>query len=389
MQPVYLDNAGTTPPSPAVIQAISQAEQETWGNASSTHFFGRHAKQALENARIVLANSINAQPGQIVLTSGGSESDNTAVVQTALARQHLGKHIITDQIEHKAILESMKYLETLGFDVTYLPVDETGHVAVADVAAALRDDTILVSIMYGNNEIGSRQPIAEIGELLKNHQAWFHTDAVQAYGLTDIDVVADHIDLLSTSAHKINGPKFMGFLFESDNVHFKPLIKGGDQEKKRRAGTENVPGVIGFATAVKALTPAVKAARQAQFAHFKQMIVGALQDAGIKFAVNGSLAPTELQHVLNLWLPGVPTDALLVNLDLAGFAVSGGSACTAGSLEPSHVLTAMFGSDSPRLRESIRISFGSINTDAQIQDFAEKLVQIAGKMQTKNAQVLS
>lgn len=384
-QPVYLDNAGTTPPSAAVIQAIAQAEQDTWGNASSTHAFGRHAKQALENARVVLADSINAQPDQIVITSGGSESDNTAIVETALARQQLGKHIITDQIEHKAVLESMHYLEQLGFTVTYLPVDETGHVAVADVANALRDDTILVSIMAGNNEVGSSQPIHAIGTLLQDHQAWFHTDAVQAYGLTDIDVVADHIDLLSTSAHKINGPKFMGFLYESANVHFRPLIKGGDQEHKRRAGTENVPGVVGFATAVQALTPAVKAARQKQFAGYKQTILHALAAAGVRYAVNGSLAPTELQHVLNLWLPGVPTDALLVKLDLAGYAVSGGSACTAGSLEPSHVLTAMFGADSPRVKESVRISFGSVNTPEQIQAFAAALAQIAQRTQAQLA----
>lgn len=381
MQEIYLDNAATTPMSPAVIAEMTDKMTNVFGNASTLYGLGREAHTIMENSRQIIADSIHAASDEeIVFTSGGSESDNTAITETAMARQNLGKHIITTAIEHEAILKPLAALEKQGFTVTYLPVDEHGRISLADFKAALDDDTILVSIMMGNNEVGSRMPIHEIGEILKDHQAWFHTDAVQAYGLLDIDVQRDHIDLLSTSAHKLNGPKMMGFLYRREGVNFAPLVKGGDQEEKRRAGTENVPALAGFAKAVSAVTPAVKAQRQAKYHEFKQYIVDGLTKRGVDFAVNGSLTGENLNHVLNLWIKGVSTYVMQTNLDLAGIAVSGGSACTAGSIEPSHVLTAMFGADSPRIGESIRVSFGAYTTSADLDAFIQNVAAIVKRI---------
>lgn len=380
MTHTYLDNAATTPMDPAVIAVMTEQMQQNFGNASNIHYFGRQARQVLDASRKTLAQSINAKEAEIVFTSGGTEGDNTAIMQTALQRQKLGRHIITTAIEHEAVLKPLHFLETQGFEVTYLPVDERGLISLADFKAALRDDTILVSIMMGNNEVGSHMPIHEIGELLKDHQAWFHTDAVQAYGLLDIDVQRDHIDLLSVSAHKLNGPKFLGFLYRRQGINFPSFIKGGDQEDKRRAGTENIPAITGFAKAVELDTPAEKAARQQKYAGFKHQLLAGLTANGIDFAVNGELNPDNLQHVLNIWIKGISTYVLQMNLDLAGFAISGGSACTAGSLEPSHVLTAMYGKDSPRIEESIRISFGKDNTAAEIDNFVAALTKIVQRV---------
>ncbi|MCM0599325.1 cysteine desulfurase family protein [Periweissella fabalis] len=363
---VYLDNAATTPMAPEVIDTMLTTMQSTFGNASSTHAFGRKAHMVLENARQVIARSINAKDEEIVFTSGGTESDNTAIIGTAEARQHLGKHIITSAVEHEAVLKPLAWLAEHGFEITYLPVNEAGEVSVADLKAALRDDTILVTIMMGNNEVGSHMPIREIGAVLADHQAWFHTDAVQAYGLLDIDVKRDHIDMLSTSAHKINGPKQLGFLYRRDGLVFPSYLKGGDQEEKRRAGTENIPAIAGFATAVELITPAEKAKRQVKYAAFKDQVLSGLAAADIDVAVNGAIKEDSLQHVLNIWIKGVSTYVMQTNLDMAGIAISGGSACTAGSLEPSHVLTAMYGETSPRIEESLRISFGTYTTSADI-----------------------
>ncbi|CAM3172762.1 cysteine desulfurase family protein [Lactiplantibacillus plajomi] len=383
MKRVYLDNAATTPMAASVIQTMTDQMTNDFGNASSTHAFGRAAREVLDNSRHVIAKSINAADDDIIFTSGGTESDNTALIQTAFARQKLGKHIITTAIEHQAILKSAAYLEEQGFEVTYLPVDRNGNISLADLKAALRADTILVSVMTGNNEVGSHMPIHEIGELLKDHQAWFHTDAVQAYGLLDIDVQRDHIDLLSTSAHKINGPKFLGFLYKRNGVNFPSFIKGGEQEDKRRAGTENVPAIAGFAQAVQELTTEEKAHRQAKYHDFKQYVVDQLTANGIDFEVNGALGTDNLQHVLNLWIKGISTYILQTNLDLGGVAVSGGSACTAGSLEPSHVLIAMFGADSPRVNESIRLSFGRYTTKEDLDQFVTVLTKTVQRLSKK------
>lgn len=384
MKEIYLDNAATTPISDAVLTEMTDKLQNVYGNASTLYGLGRESHTVLERSRHIIAQSINATDDEIVFTSGGTESDNTAIIQTALTRKNLGKHIITTAVEHEAILQPLLYLESLGYEVTYLPVDETGHISLEDFKKALRDDTILVSIMTGNNEVGSVMPIHEIGEILKDHQAWFHTDAVQAYGLLDIDVNRDNIDLLSTSAHKINGPKMVGFLYKREGINFPSFLKGGQQEEKRRAGTENVPGIAGFAKAVEEITPEEKAARQIKYFEFKQQIVEGLTKNNIDFAVNGDLEKNELQHVLNIWIKGVSTYVMQTNLDLAGIAISGGSACTAGSIEPSHVLTAMYGQDSPRISESIRISFGKNTTTDEINQLINSITQIVNRLKKRS-----
>lgn len=384
MEPVYLDNAATTPMSKEVVAEMTDKMNNVWGNASTTYSFGRKAHTVMENSRQMIAASINATSTEIMFTSGGSESDNTAIVQTAIARQNLGKHIITTAIEHEAVLKPLQYLEHQGFEVTYLPVDQNGNISLTDFNNALRNDTILVTIMMGNNEVGSRMPIHEIGEILKDHQAWFHTDAVQTYGLLDIDVKRDHIDMLSTSAHKINGPKMIGFLYRRNGINFPSFVKGGEQEDKRRAGTENIPAIAAFGTAVSVLTSTEKKARQKKYFEFKNQIITGLKTNGVAVEVNGEIKPDNLNHVLNIWLKGISTYVMQTNLDLAGFAISGGSACTAGNLEPSHVLTAMFGENSPRISESIRISFGRYTTGDQIEAFIQTVTKIVNRLTEKS-----
>lgn len=385
MKEIYLDNAATTPISQSVYEEMMDKYKNVYGNASTLYGLGREAHTLMENSREVIAKSINADVDDIIFTSGGTEGDNTAIVQSALARQSLGKHIITTAIEHEAVLKPLEYLEGLGFEVTYLPVDEHGNMSIDDFKAALRDDTILVTIMSGNNEVGTVMPIHEIGEILADHQAWFHTDAVQAYGLKDIDVQRDHIDLLSTSAHKINGPKMIGFLYKRNGINFTSFVKGGDQETKRRAGTENVPAIAGFARAVADITPEVKQERQAKYFEFKQYLVEQLTAREIDFEINGELNPDGLNHVFNIWLKDISTYVMQTNLDLAGIAVSGGSACTAGSIEPSHVLTAMFGEDSPRISESIRISFGIENTKEDLDRLVDAIDKTVQRLKRKEA----
>lgn len=373
----YFDNAATTPVSPAVIKAMLPVLQTTYGNPSSIHYFGRQAHQLLDQSRQTIAKSIHAQHrDEIIFTSGGTESDNTAILSTAHAYRHLGRHIITTKIEHPAVLETMKELAAEGYEITYLPVDEQGRLSLADFKAALRSDTILVSVMMANNEVGTLEPIAEIGQILRQHQAVFHTDAVQAYGLVNIDVQALGVDLLSVSGHKLHGPKGIGFLYVSQQLKFRPLLHGGEQEKKRRAGTENMPGIVGLAQAVTDLTASAKKAKYQEFRQYKETLVQSLQKQHVNFAINGPDVTAGLPHVLNIWLKGVPTTVALMNLDLLGFAVSGGSACAAGSLTPSHVLVALYGEDSPRVKESLRISFGSENA----RDSVEKLGQALGQV---------
>ncbi|MCH4165326.1 MAG: cysteine desulfurase [Lentilactobacillus diolivorans] len=383
MKEIYLDNAATTRVSDEVYAELMDKYKNVYGNASTLYGIGRQAREVMESSRETIAKSINANPDDIIFTSGGSESDNTAVMQTAIARKSLGNHIITTAIEHEAILKPAAALEKMGFRITYLPVDEYGNISLDDLKAALDDETILVSIMTGNNEVGSIMPIHEIGELLKDHQAWFHTDAVQAYGLLDIDVKRDHIDLLSTSAHKINGPKMIGFLYKRNGINFPPLIKGGDQETKRRAGTENVPAIAGFAKAVETITPEEKAHRQEKYLKFKKYIADKLTANGIDFEVNGRITEDNLNHVFNIWIKGISTYVLQTNLDLAGIAVSGGSACTAGSIEPSHVLVAMYGKDSPRISESLRVSFGRYNTYEDLDKLVDSITQIVTRIKSK------
>lgn len=377
MERIYLDNAATTPMDSRVVEVISEAMKNNFGNASAVNSWGREARSILDRSRHFIAQSINAQlDNEIIFTSGGTESDNTAIIQTAMKRKGQGRHIITTAIEHEAVLKPMQYLETQGFEVTYLPVDENGEISLDDLKRELRDDTILVSIMSGNNEVGSKMPIHEIGEIVAESNAWFHTDAVQAYGLLDIDVQADHIDLLSTSAHKLNGPKFLGFLYQRNGIQFDSYIKGGDQELTRRAGTENVPAIAGFAKAVEIDDSSEKEKRRERYYGFKKQLTDGLKANNIDFEINGKMNEGELPHVLNIWFKGIPNDAFITNLDLNGIAVAAGSACTAGSLEPSHVLTAMYGADSPRIKESIRFSFGMENTPEEIDRTVEQITKI-------------
>ncbi|UQS85536.1 cysteine desulfurase [Apilactobacillus apisilvae] len=380
MKEIYLDNAATTKIDDEVLADMYDKFKNVYGNASTLYGLGRRAHTILEDSRDIIAKSINAESDEIIFTSGGTESDNTAIMQTAEARKSLGNHIITTAIEHEAVLKPLSFLENNGFRVTYLPVDKNGQISIDDLKSALDDDTILVTIMTGNNEVGSHMPIHEIGKILKDHQAWFHTDAVQAYGLSNIDVKADYIDMLSTSAHKLNGPKMMGFLYRKEGISFPSFIKGGDQEDKRRAGTENIPAISGFATAVSLATPELKKKLHDRYVGFKRTIIETLKNNNIDFEVNGSMDNNNLQHVFNLWVKNVPTDLLQTNLDLDGIAVSSGSACTAGSIEPSHVLIAMYGKESPRISQSIRISFSKFTTDDDIDSFVTSLIRIVNRI---------
>lgn len=363
---VYIDNAGTTPMAPEVVSEMTDKMTNVFGNASTTNYYGRIAKQVLEDSRHVMAESINAAyDDEIVITSGGTESDNTAIKQTALARQNEGHHIITTRFEHEAILRPLEDLEKQGYEVTYLNVDENGQIDLEELKQAIRPDTILVSVMMVNNEVGSHLPIHEIGEIVAPTNAWFHTDAVQAYGTVPIDVQKDQIDLLSVSGHKLNGPKMIGFLYRRRGINFPSFVRGGDQELKRRAGTENVPAAAGFAKAIE-LHMADLADQTKRYLKLKQRLVDGLKANNIEFEINGRLNEGMAPQVISIWFKDVPNDALLTNLDLDGIVGAAGSACTSGSLDPSHVLVAMYGKDSPRVWETLRFSFGIYNTTEDV-----------------------
>lgn len=378
MSRIYVDHAATAPMYPAVIDQMVAVMTHQFGNPSSIHSFGREARHLIDESRFVLAESIAAQEKEIIFTSGGTEADNLALFGVAKANAVKGRHIITTKIEHHAVLHGCEQLEKEGFEVTYLPVDKTGIIALEDLKLALREDTILVSIMFGNNEVGTLQPIKEIGQLLVDHQAIFHTDAVQAYGLETINVEELQVDLLSVSAHKISGPKGIGFLYVRDGVRLFPQQFGGEQERKRRAGTENVAAIVGFKEAVQ-LTQQHQEENRLKYKKWKQLLVDRLQTEQIDFQVNGDYNNT-LPHVINLSFTCVDVEAMLVNLDLAGIAASSGSACTAGSVAPSHVLVAMYGEKSPRLHNSIRFSFGNANTTEQIEILANKVALIVKRL---------
>lgn len=375
-----MDNAATTPMDPKVIEKISSEMTNDFGNASSQHAFGRRARQVVEAARHQLAETINAEDKEIIFTSGGSESNNTAIFGTARARKKIGKKIITTKVEHPSVLNPMKRLAQEGYEIVYLDVDEAGHINLKDLKRELTPDTILVSVMAVNNEVGSIMPLKEIGELVKDSNAYFHVDDVQGFGNIEIDVKDMNIDLLSTSAHKVNGPKFLGFLYEKNGLNVSNLLLGGEQELKRRPGTENVPGIAGFGVAAQELREMDKKQLQENYRKFQQIILDELDQNKIDYEINGSLKGAVSHHVLNLWLKGVGTYSALTNLDLNGYAVSGGSACTAGSLNPSHVLEAMYGKNSPRIEESIRISFGRSTTADEVKGFADSLVKMCQRL---------
>ncbi|AMR51162.1 MULTISPECIES: cysteine desulfurase family protein [Bacillus] len=378
MERIYLDHAATSPMDERVLEEMKPHFFGSFGNPSSIHSFGRESRKWVDEARADIAREISAKEQEIIFTSGGTEADNLAIFGTAAARKNEGKHIITTAVEHHAVLHACEKLEEDGFEVTYLIPGPSGQISANQVKEALRDDTILVTVMYGNNEVGTIQPIDEIGELLSGHRAYFHTDAVQAFGYMPIDVKKSRIDMLSVSGHKLNGPKGTGFLYVNQEVKLSPILLGGEQERKRRAGTENVPGIAGLKEAV-VLSNREREEKTAKYKEFKNIIMSTLEKSGVTAEVNGD-AEKCLPHILNLYFPGVPVEALLVNLDMEGVAVSSGSACTAGSVLPSHVLTAMFGSESGRLTSSIRLSFGLGNTAEQIETAAEKLAAVVKRL---------
>lgn len=381
MKQIYLDHAATTPIAKEVIEAMYSVESQVFGNPSSIHSFGRQARQLMDQARRTMATSIHADETEIIFTSGGTESDNLALIGTAYANREKGNHIITTAQEHHATLHAAEFLESEGFNVTYLPVYEDGKISVKDLQKALTDDTILVSIMYVNNETGVIQPIPEIGEILKDTETYFHTDAVQAYGLIDINVKETGIDLLSVSSHKINGPKGIGFLYAAEHVPLTAQTHGGEQERKRRAGTENLAGVAGFEKAVE-LVIEHRDTYIEQYKKYREKFLEVLNDEEVAFQVNGDLEST-IPSTVNISFPGTNVEVLLTNLDLDGIAASSGSACTAGSIEPSHVLTAMYGKENERATNSVRFSFGKHNTIEDIEEAASRIANIVKRLTKK------
>ena len=374
MNRIYLDHAATTPMAEQVVNTFVEEINQGYGNASSIHQTGRSARKKLDDARAILAHSIGCHETEITITSGGTEADNYAIFGTAYARKDVGKHIITTQIEHHAVLHACEQLEKEGFEITYLPVDSSGLISIEYLKKSLREDTILVSVMFANNEVGTIQPIKEIGNLLKDHKAYFHTDAVQAYGSVKIDVQEFHIDMLSVSSHKINGPKGIGFLYQRKDIYLKPLFYGGQQERKKRAGTENVPAIVAFAKAVELKQQNIED-NNSHYRKLKDAFVKQLEKNGVDFKINGSQNEV-LTHVVNLSIPKTDVETFLVQLDLAGIDASSGSACTAGSIDPSHVLVAMYGESSPELRNSVRFSFGLNNTKEEAVEAANKISKI-------------
>lgn len=369
---IYLDHAATTPVHPEVIEKISSGLKDTFGNASSTHQRGRSSRRELDLARQVFADSIHARADEIIITSGGSESNNMALIKAAEKMKNHGNHVITSAVEHQAVLKPMAYLESIGLDVTYLPVDKNGLVSLSDLKKHLRDDTILVSIMFVNNEVGSRMPVEEIGQVLAEHQALYHVDAVQAYGKIEVDVLDIGADLLSVSAHKINGPKGIGFLYMNRNHQLPSLISGGNQENKHRAGTENIPYIMGFAEAVEIRLANLKK-YQKHLKSLKEHFIKQLEKNQIDFSVNGDPSKT-LDHILSVHFHGIESEKFLIQLDLNGIETAAGSACTAGTLQPSHVLTAMYGPNHPAISQTIRFSFGF---DQSLDDISYAVNQIA------------
>lgn len=378
MDHIYLDHAAATPVDKQVVDAMNPIFADVFGNPSSIHSFGRKARQILDEARRTMAKSIHANEKEIVITSGGTEADNLALIGTALANQHKGNHIITTVQEHHATLHTAKQLQQQGFNVTYLPVDVTGRISVDDLKAELTDSTILVSVMYVNNETGMVQPIEEMGQVLKSHQANFHTDAVQAYGLRDINVEESGVDLLTVSSHKINGPKGIGFLYVSNGVLLEALQYGGEQERKRRPGTENVAGAAGLQKAVE-LSLENRPQRNELYQRFKDQFVEKLTESDIEFKINGNPS-FGVASIVNISFPGANVESLLTNFDLEGIAASSGSACTAGSVEPSHVLAAMYGENDERTTNSIRFSFGIFNTEENVKVAADRVVKIVKRL---------
>lgn len=363
MNRIYLDNAATTPVSPQVLEKMLPYFTEHFGNASSIYETGRDARKAVDAARRQAAAAINAKPQEIYFTAGGSESDNWAIKGAAFARRKKGNHIITTSVEHHAVLHTCQWLETQGFEVSYLPVDEYGRVSARQVEEAITEKTILISIMAANNEIGTLMPIAEIAKVAKAHGILMHTDAVQAMGAVPVDVEAWGVDLLSLSGHKFHGPKGIGVLYIRTGVKLDSLVHGGAQERGRRAGTENLPAIVGIGEAME-IAAKNQPANAEKMTRLRDRLITRLLESIPDVRLNGH--PTErLPGNVNISVRYIEGEALLLRLDLSGIAASSGSACTSGSLEPSHVLRAM-GVPFNYAHGSVRLSLSRYTTEEEV-----------------------
>lgn len=372
-QMIYLDNAATTKTRPEVVEAMLPYFTEYYGNPSSVYDFSANSKKAVAHARETIASALGARTNEIYFTAGGSEADNWALIATAEAYSSKGKHIITTKIEHHAILHTCQYLEQRGFEVTYLDVDESGRVRLDTLKKAIRPDTILISVMFANNEIGTIQPIREIGALAKEKGILFHTDAVQAFAHVPINVDEYHIDMLSSSGHKLNGPKGIGFLYIRTGVKIRSFIHGGAQERKRRAGTENVPGIVGYGKAVE-LAMATLEERAKKETELRDYLMDRVMEEVPFVRVNGS-RQDRLPNNVNFSFQFIEGESLLIKLDMAGICGSSGSACTSGSLDPSHVLLAI-GLPHEIAHGSLRLTLSEENTKEEMDYVAEQIKEI-------------
>ena len=380
MPKVYLDHSATTPVRPEVARLVLEYMTEKFGNPSTLYFYGRDAKKALEKAREQVAALIKADPAELIFTSGGTEGDNLAILGIARAYADKGRHIITSAVEHYAALEACRSLEQQGFRLTVLPVDEDGRVSVAELEKALSSETILISIMHVNNEVGTIQPVEEIGRLARERDIIFHIDGVQSVGKVPVDVGALQADLLTGSGHKIYGPKGTGFLYVRKGVKLAPLAWGGGQEKAYRPGTENVAGIVGLGLAAE-LAGQELHTEMPRLAALRNMLIQGLQENIPDTALNGpqvGRVPTNA----NLRFSGVEGEALLRALDLKGICASSGSACSAGAVNPSHVLLAM-GLSRAEAKSSLRMTLGRDNTEEQIAYVLEQLPPLIERLRRK------
>ena len=374
---VYMDNAATTQIKSEVIDVMVPCLKEEYGNPSSIYKIGRNSKRLLEESREKVARAIGALPKEIYFTSGGSESDNWAIKGIAEAHKNKGNHIITTKMEHHAVLHPCEYLEKNGFEVTYLDVDEYGVVKLDQLKEAIKKETILVTIIFANNEVGTIQPIKEIGEITRANNVLFHTDAVQAIGNIEIDVEELNIDLLSMSAHKIYGPKGTGALFIKKGVKITPLIHGGAQEKRRRAGTENIPSIVGFAKAIEIATADIEA-HSKKLIKLRDKLMNDIRDNIDYVKLNGH-PEKRLPGNVNFSFEFIEGESLLLSLDMVGISASSGSAGTSGSLDPSHVLLCM-GLPHEIAHGSLRLSLGDFNTEEEIDYVVKSLVPIVDRL---------
>lgn len=376
---IYLDHAATTPARKEVVEAMMPYFTENFGNPSSIYSFAAANKKVITDVREQIADSLNAKAQDIYFTAGGSESDNWALKATAEAYKNKGNHIITSKIEHHAILHTCEYLEKNGFEVTYIDVDENGILRLDQLKEAIRPETILISIMFANNEIGTIQPIKEIGAIAKEHGILFHTDAVQAYGQLPIDVEELNIDMLSASGHKLNGPKGIGFLYIRKGLKLRSFIHGGAQERSRRAGTENVTGIVGLGKAVEIAMNTMEERTKKETELRDYLITRIL--AEIPYArLNGDRVK-RLPNNVNISFQFIEGESMLIMLDMAGICASSGSACTSGSLDPSHVLLAI-GLPHEIAHGSLRMTLGEENTKEEMDYVVEQLKEIVGKLRS-------